>query len=213
MHIYGRHTSYNVQKVLWLADELALPYTHTEIGGAFGSVDTPSFREMNPLGKVPVIEDKGNFIWESNSIVRYIASEYGTHHWARQDAYQESLKDRWMDWSIEKLDPAFVGVFWGHYRTPANQRDNDAIKKSIESCNECLNTLDEQLGNQSYLLGEHLTTADICSAVFLHRLYAVELGVEFPDSIMAWYNRLSKRPAYLKWVMSDFSMLKDRTVN
>lgn len=213
MHIYGRHTSYNVQKVLWLADELSVSYQHTEVGGAYGGIDAPSFIEMNPLGKVPVLDADGKYIWESNTIVRYLASEFGTGHWASGDAYTESLKNRWLDWSIEKLDAAFVGVFWGYYRTPEKQRDNGAIKQSVLDCNSCLTILADQLDDQSFLLGEEISIADICTAVYLHRLYAIDLDIEFPDPVLAWYNRLSKRPAYLKWAMSDFTMLKDRTIN
>ena len=62
IHLYGRHTSYNVQKVLWILDELNVEYQHTNLGGAYGGLDTEEFAEMNPNRRVPVLirEAKGS---------------------------------------------------------------------------------------------------------------------------------------------------------
>jgi hypothetical protein len=57
LKIWGRTTSSNVQKVLWLAGEIGLPYERIDAGGAFGVVDTPAYRAMNPNGLVPTIDD------------------------------------------------------------------------------------------------------------------------------------------------------------
>jgi glutathione S-transferase len=63
--IYGRKSSFNVQKVMWLVGELAIAHRHIELGGAFGGLDTPEFRAMNPHGRVPVIVDGATTVWES----------------------------------------------------------------------------------------------------------------------------------------------------
>ena len=67
--IWGRPSSFNTQKVLWLADELALAYRHIPAGGSFGGLDTPEFLAMNPHGRVPVIDDDGTVVWESHAIL------------------------------------------------------------------------------------------------------------------------------------------------
>lgn len=59
LRIWGRANSSNVRKVLWCAEELGLHYTRIDAGGAFGVVDTPGYRAMNPNGRVPVIDDDG----------------------------------------------------------------------------------------------------------------------------------------------------------
>ena len=66
-----------VQKVVWGARELGLPFERTDIGGAFGGTDTPAYRAINPNGLVPVIDDDGFVLWESNAIVRYLAAGHG----------------------------------------------------------------------------------------------------------------------------------------
>lgn len=211
IEIFGRHTSYNVQKVLWLADELGLEYLHTEVGGRFGGNDKQSFLQMNPMGKVPVVRDGEHCIWESNTILRYLADVYSDGNWISSNPYQRSLTDRWMDWSVDQLEPAFVGVFWGYYRTPPDQRDKAKINNSVAQCEACLSALHQQLDNHSFLLGNTLCVADIATGVFLHRLHAIDLTIKMPENVRRWYNHLSARDGYRRWVMSDFTELKGRS--
>ncbi len=210
IQIFGRHTSYNVQKVLWLADELELQYTHAEVGGSFGGNDTVDFLRMNPMGKVPVLRENGKVIWESNTIVRYLADCYSPGKWISSEPFERSLTDRWMDWSIDRLEPAFVGAFWGYYRTPSDHRDLTVIQASIDDCNLCLTQIAHQLDQNKYLLGECPTVADVAIGVFMYRLISMGLEFEIPANVNVWHKRLFEREAYKKWVMSDFSELKGR---
>src|SRR6516165_6341751 len=76
--IWGRNTSVNVQKVMWAVGELELPHERIDVGGAFGKNKEPAYLAMNPIGLVPTLEeDDGFLLWESNSIVRYLAAKYG----------------------------------------------------------------------------------------------------------------------------------------
>lgn len=208
--IYGRHTSYNVQKVLWLADELAIKYTHIEFGSCPQDTESPEFGQLNPMRKVPVLVDDKKVIWESNSILRYLARSYGGQHWLPHDPFRASLIERWMDWSQTRFEPAFVGVFWGYYRTPEESRDMSAVNSSLADCRFCLSKLDEQLTGKDYLLGEKLTLADISVSVFLHRLINIGLDISLPARVQTWFLRLKQLPAYRQWVLSDFSSLKGR---
>jgi len=70
--IWGRRSSFNLQKVMWLVGELGLDYRHIQAGGKFGGLYTPEFRAMNPHGRVPVIDDGGTIVWESHAILRYL---------------------------------------------------------------------------------------------------------------------------------------------
>ncbi|MGC2917601.1 glutathione S-transferase N-terminal domain-containing protein, partial [Pseudomonas aeruginosa] len=72
--IWGLKNSSNVRKALWCAEEPGLEYRTEEAGGAFGLVDEPAFRAMYPNGRVPVIEDDGYLLWETNPILRYQAA-------------------------------------------------------------------------------------------------------------------------------------------
>ena len=212
IQLIGRHNSYNVQKVLWLLDELKIEFLHTPLGGQPGDTETDDFAKLNPMRKVPVLVDGENVIWESNTILRYLVNQYGHDDWKKLDAYDISIYERWMDWAITRFEPAFVEVFWGYYRTPEAARDMTRVQKGIAACLDCLEKLDRQLQDKNYLLGGRLSLADICTGVFIYRMANVGLEIPLPGNLSNWYARLQQRSAYSKWVMSDFSSLKGRLI-
>src|SRR3546814_12081803 len=70
----GRRTSANVQKVTWLLTELGIAFQMEDVGGEFGGNRTPEYLRLNPNGVVPALIDADTSVWESNTILRYIAN-------------------------------------------------------------------------------------------------------------------------------------------
>ena len=211
LKIWGRRNSFNVQKVLWLLGELGLSYEHIPAGGSFGRLDESAFRALNPHGRVPVLQDDSVAIWESHTILRYLAARYGRGSLWLEDPAARAHVECWMDWSQTVLQPDFLdGVFWGYYRTPEAQRDWPAIKKSLARCAEHFQLLDRILAKRPFLTGDRLSLADIPVGTSLYRYF--ELDIERPDfpDVRAWYKRLQQRPAYRKYVMIPFEELRAR---
>ncbi len=98
LKIWGRLSSINVQKVVWCAKELGLAHERTNAGRSFGIVDTPEYRRLNPNGMVPVIEDDGFVLWESNAIVRYLCAKHDRGTLLPPTLTERADADRWMDW-------------------------------------------------------------------------------------------------------------------
>ena len=67
LKVWGRRSSFNVQKVMWLIGELGLAHEHIDAGGRFGGLDTSEFLAMNPHGRVPVIREDDAIVWESHA--------------------------------------------------------------------------------------------------------------------------------------------------
>ena len=209
--LLGRRSSFNVQKVAWLLAELDVAHRHIELGGTFGGLDTPEFRMMNPHGKVPVLKDGDHVIWESHAILRYLAAKHGAETFWDDDPAERSRVDQWIEWSQSTLQHDFLnGIFWGYYRTPEEQRDNEAVARSIDKCSAHFGLLDGMLTDQDYLLGETLSLADIPIATHLYRLF--NLGIEWPQwpGLDAYYERLRERPGYAEHVMVPFDELFGR---
>ena len=72
LRLWGRASSGNVQKPMWLLAELGLEHERIDVGGEFGQTKTPEYLAMNPNSRVPTLEDGNTIIWESNTIVRYL---------------------------------------------------------------------------------------------------------------------------------------------
>lgn len=209
--VWGRRSSFNVQKVMWLVDELALAHEHIEAGGQFGGLDTPEFRRMNPHGKVPVIDDGGVVVWESHTILRYLAARYGKDGLWDDDIAARSQFEQWMDWSQTTLQRDFItGVFWGFYRMPETQRNLPAIQLSLERCTAHFRLLDGLLEDHPFLFGDTLTLADIPIGSNLYRYFNLEIERPRIPHVEAWYERLQQRPGYRKHVMVPFEELYGR---
>lgn len=208
--IYGRHTSYNVQKVLWLLDELRVSYQQIELGSNPVDTETEEFIKLNPMRKVPVLVDNEKVVWESNTILRYLENLYGSAKPNAESAYQRSLYERSMDWSQTYFEPAFTGVFWGYYRTPPEMHNMEEIQKNLKICLDCLEKIDNQLKTREFLAGNKFSLADICAGVFIFRLTHINLDVSLPKNVANWYKLLQRSKGYQRWVMSDFSSLKGR---
>lgn len=205
MKIWGRANSINVMKVLWTADECGLRYTREDVGMAFGGNDQKWYLDMNPNGVVPTIEDSGRIIYESNTIVRYLAAKYAAGSLWPNDPGMRSEAELWMDWQNTVLNTPMRDVFWGLIRTPADKRDMAAIKKAGDEASTVWARLDVKLEGKSYVAGHHFTMGDIPVGCFIHRWYA--LPIERPDfrNVKAWYERLKTRPAYAKHVMQPLT--------
>jgi len=209
--IFGRKSSFNVQKVMWLVGELGVEHRHIELGGSFGGVDTPEFRSMNPHGRVPVIDDNGTVVWESHAILRYVAARYGSGTLWNDDPAQRSLADRWMDWSQCTLQPDFLsGIFWGYYRTPAAQRNMSAVDDKIRRCAQHFQLLDAILADRRFLLGGELSLADIPAGTNLFRYFNIDIPRPNVPNVERWYRSLQERPAYRAHVMIPFGDLYGR---
>jgi len=206
LRIWGRTTSSNVQKVLWLAGEIGLDYERVDAGGPFGKVDEPAYRAMNPNGLVPTIADDGFVLWESNTICRYLAARHGAESMYPSPLQRRADVERWMDWSSTALAPALFPAFWGLVRTPAPQRDRDAIVASADKSAAALRILDAQLAGRPFLCGDALTLADVTCGINTYRWFNLDFAAAdyrrpAMPNLQAWYERLAARPAYRQAVM------------
>lgn len=210
LKIWGRRNSINVQKVMWMVGELGLAHEHIDAGGPFGGLDTEEFLAMNPNRRVPVIDDDGTVVWESQAIVRYLAAKYGAGSWWPEDAGVRALSDMWMDWSIADLQPAFIGVFWSLYRTPEEMRNWKLIRQGIARSAILFKLLDKHLEDKAYVGGASPTIADIPTGAQLYRYYELEIDRPELPNVEAWYARLKEREAYRTHVMVPFEDLKGK---
>ena len=205
LKIWGRATSANVQKVLWLATEIGVPFERIDAGGAFGRTNEPGYRAMNPNGLVPTIDDDGFTLWESNTILRYLAARHRAAAWYPVDLHARADVERWMDWSATVLAPALLPAFLGLVRTPAGQRDPAAIAAAGEKTGAAMSILETQLAGRPYLCGSGPTLADIANGIHLYRWLHLDLaaaGYRRPElpGVRAWFDRLAERAAYRQWV-------------
>ena len=202
LKLWGRNNSVNVQKAIWCLEELKLPYERIDAGMQYGVVNEPPFRAMNPNGLVPVIEDGGAVIWESNAIVRYLAAKYGRGTLWAEDPAERAQSDKWMDWCATVYWPPMREVFWGLIRTPPEKRNPELIETSRKKAGEVLKILDAALSGSDYIAGKQLTIGDIPLGTISWRWFGIADLERVPlPNVEAWFKRLSQREAFKKSVL------------
>ena len=192
--LWGRLSSINVQKVVWALEELGLAYQRNEAGGPFGVVDTPEYRRLNPNGLVPVVEEDGFVLWESNAIVRYFCAKDGAGGLLPDDLRVCADADRWMDWQATTFTPATHQAFHGLIRTAPEKRDPAAIAASVAKTEPMAALLDAHLAERPYVTGDAFTMGDIAVGAAAHRWLNLPIERETRPNVEAWYARLKARP-------------------
>ena len=204
--LYGRTNSTNVWKPLWLLEELGQPYERVDAGMEHGLVDTPAYRALNPMGRIPSLRHDGVELWESNSICRYLCMMVGGD--ARglypEEAGRRASVDRWLDWQLSTLSPAERDLFWNMVRTPEAKRDMAAVHAAVTASAACWAVIEARLGDgRRFIEGDGFTLADIVLGCFARRWFGPEVQVpgmpEFPK-LAEWYARLGERPGFQMWV-------------
>jgi glutathione S-transferase len=200
LRIWGRINSVNVKKALWAADELGLKYERIDAGMQHGVTKTPEYIRMNPNSLVPTIEDDGFVLWESHTIVRYLAAKHGAGTLWPADLRARADVERWMDWAFT-LQAAMRNVFWGLIRTPPEKRDANAIEEGRKRSIELLgNVLEKALAGRKFVGGDRFSMGDIPLGCELQRYMRVPIERPSLPNIDAYFERLRQRPAYVKHV-------------
>ncbi|MGP0094918.1 MAG: glutathione S-transferase family protein [Xanthobacteraceae bacterium] len=197
LKVWGRKTSSNVQKVMWAIGELKLPHERIDVGGPFGKNKEPAYLAMNPNGLVPTLEEEDGFLlWESNSIVRYLAGKHGAGMLEPADARTRARASQWMDWQLTVVAPAIHDTFWGLIRTPPEKRDHAAIKASQTKTGEVMQMFDAHLGKHRYAAGDAFSIGDIPIGIMARRFRDLVPDRPPLPNFERWYAEIAQREPF-----------------
>lgn len=200
LKILGRASSINVRKVLWLCDELGIDFTREEWGEGFKSPQEASFKALNPNAMIPVIKDGDFVLWESNTIIRYLANAYGGQALYPLDPQQRARVDQWIDWQATELNTSWRYAFMSLVRHSPAHQDPRLLEAASKGWAYTMGILDQQLARTgAYVAGQSFSLADIPIGLSVNRWYETPLEhVELP-AVRAYYERLTTRQGYATW--------------
>ena len=205
MRILGRATSSNVQAVMWGAAELGLSPEREDYGHVHGGTDTPEFRALNPMGRVPVLVDGDLAMFESSAILRY---GDGGVFWPA-DPVARARVDTWAEWAKVTVQTHFArGIFLPLVRGGTGALDRAALAGDIAVYEGFLAIAEEKMGDHAFLLGDAMTLADIVFGHLLYRWFTLEIDRLPRPVIEGYYARLTERPAFAEHVMVDYAGLR-----
>lgn len=192
--VHGRANSINVQKVLWLLDEIGQPYERKDVGGAFGYPE--GYEALNPMKLVPAVTVNGTAAFESNTILRLLARELGADSFYPQEPAMRARVEGWMDWQLAALTSPMRRIFQKTVRSKGEYTPAD-----YDELVAAMRVVADNLTEGGNLLGADLTVADFAIAPYAHRWLELELA-DKPDlpALAAWRERLRARPAFVRHI-------------
>ena len=204
IRLLGRQTSGNVQKIIFCLEELGLRYSREDYGRQFGNTLTDTYRKLNPTAKVPTLIDGDLVIWESHTILRYLAAVHGQTLTGATPA-ERTLVERWMDWLLGALNTPYVAVFKDVKKTPA-ERAPDFAAQSADLVAQ-LKILDGHIAGRIWFALDRLTIADMALGSIVKR--CLEFPIERPAlaELSRWQSAIDARPAFAVAVGAKPSVL------
>jgi len=193
IRLLGRATSGNVQKVIFFLEEAKVPYKREDYGRQFGNTLTDAYRALNPTAKVPTLVDGELVIWESHTILRYLAALHAPKLTGATPA-ERSHVERWMDWLLATLNTPYVAVF-KDAKNPPEQRAPDFAEQS-KTLIEALTLLDGQLAKRQWLALDRFTLAEIALSPIVKRCLAFPIQRPALPALEKWQAAIDTRPAF-----------------
>ena len=148
---------------------------------------------------MPTIDDDGFVLWESHTIVRYLAAKHGMGALCPAGLEARADAERWMDWAFT-FQNAMRAVFWGLIRTPAEKRDHKAIEEGRQQERRAARDPGSGSCGKAYMAGENFTMGDIPLGCEVQRWMRVPIERPSLPNVEAWFERLRERPAFRKCV-------------
>jgi glutathione S-transferase len=195
LRVLGRATSGNVQKVLFFLEETGTPYNREDYGRQFNNTGG-DYLKLNPNGKVPTLVDGETVIWESHTILRYLATKGGKADLYPTDTAARTQVERWMDWLLASVNYQYVQVFKDSKKPDAERAPTFAADAKELAAQ--LEILDKAISGKSFVAGNSFTLADIAMGPVLHR--CLDFPIELPalTNLRAWRDKLKEKPSFKK---------------
>jgi glutathione S-transferase len=181
------------QRVEALLAMLELPYEAIDVDLPGGAQRGADFLRLNAFGQVPVIEDEGTVVADSNAILVYLARRYGGTQWLPEDAVGAARVQRWLS---AAAGPVAFGI--AAARAAALFGSKIDVEAAIARGQAFLHVLDAELAGRSFLAADHATIADLACASYV--AHAPEGGIALADhpNVRAWLARVEALPRYVK---------------
>lgn len=193
MHVYGTANTRST-RVLWTLEELGYEYDYTHVDLSKGDAEGRPFTQLNPAGKVPVLEHAGSRLTESAAICTYLADLDPERRLAPPpDTLARANFNQWCFFALSELEQPLWTLAKHRFIFPEELRTT-AVRPAAEyEFAQMLDVLEKGLGTNSYILGDTLTVADLLIANTLG--WARNYEIALPQTLHDYSSSLLARPA------------------
>ncbi|MFO0626015.1 MAG: glutathione S-transferase [Polyangiales bacterium] len=192
MKLYHHPLSGHAHRARLFLSLLGLPHELVEVDLAAGAHRQPAFLAMNPFGQVPVLDDAGTVISDSNAIMVYLARREGRHDWLPQDPVGAASVQRWLSVAAGEIayGPAaarLITVFGAKFNP----------QEVIDRAHRLLRTLEGWLTGRAWLVGDGPTLADVAVYSYVARAPEGNVDLAAYPNVRAFLARVEALPGFV----------------
>lgn len=189
--LHGFYTQ-NTLKTLYVLEELGEDYQFQYVDLFKGENRSEDFQKKTPIGKVPVLEHEGRFLFESGAICRYLANKAQSPLYP-DEAMQRAQVDQWMDFFSCHLGRWLSTIFFERIiKTAANMGETDpaAVEEAINFVNQQLRILDNRFESTDWLANDAFSIADLFALAYMEQVHAIDFALDDYPRVQTWLSRL-----------------------
>lgn len=193
-NLYGFFTQ-NSLKTLYVLEEVGATFEFHFVNLGAGEQKTDEFAKKTPIGKVPVLEHNGEYLFESGAICRYVANVTDSPLYPA-DKMQRARVDQWMDFFTCHLGRWFSTLFFETVIKPKfnlGEPDEAGKKEAVHFAKEQLSMLDKHLQDSNWLANDSLSIADLFAFAYVEQHRAVDFSLDDFPNVGAWFERIELR--------------------
>jgi glutathione S-transferase len=207
--IYGSDLSAPAIKVRLTASLLGLPYKWQIVNLREGEQKQEWFLKINPVGKVPAIDDDGFYLFESNAICKYLCDKQGASVYPK-DAKKRATVDQWIDYISFHVGANFMPVVYNRVFAPRRGQavNEKAIADALEALKQYLPVLEKQLTQHKHVVSSEVSLADIVLLALLEPAEVAHIDLSAYPHLSAWRTGLKKQKFYTSCYQEYGAMLK-----
>ena len=194
--LYGTPMS-RARRNLWLLEELGLEYSFVRVMPRDPSSQTPEYKALNPLSKVPTLVDGDLTLTESMAINLYLARRYGKSWWP-SSVEDEARLLQWTFFGATEVDPLFFVLIFERLLKPEDKRIEAAAEQAVQMLARPLTLLNNRLADRDYILGKEFTLSDLHVSSVCTMGRRINFDYSPYPHLQAWLQHCWSRPAFKK---------------
>ena len=192
MKLYDFALSGNCQKIRMMLAMLGIDYETQSIGLLDKEQFSPEFLKLNPLHKVPVIDDDGFLLRDSAAILIYLARKYGKPEWHLDDPAEIAQIQQWLSFSVNEV---FNGFAMARaliiFKRPGDH------ETAVELSRQGLDVMEQHLKDHDWLALDRMTIADIACYPYTALIEEGHVSLDPYPAVQAWIARIEALPGYV----------------
>ena len=192
--LYGFSTQ-NTMKPLYVLQELGVDFEFVYVDLFKGEHKREDFLQKTPIGKVPVLEHEGEFLFESGAICRYLASVANSPLYP-EDKLQRAWVDQWMDFFSCHLGRWLSKLFFEQIikaKARLGEPDQAGCKEATNFAHQQFKVLDGLLERSNWLANDNFSIADLFAFAYVEQVRAIDFPLNDYPWVKAWFDRIEAR--------------------